>query len=272
MDVIFTVFSFFFGAAFGSFGNVLIYRLPEGKSIAFPASHCPKCKTPLKWYHNIPILSWIFLGGKCAFCKKPISRRYPIIELVNAVSWALLFLYFGMSIDFFIGIFLFWALLIVFMVDLDHQIIPDSMNILILVLGLGTAWFRWDGAMGLLRSGLGIAFGFLSFLIVGFLGKKIFKKDALGGGDVKLLGALGSIIGISGIIETIFMSAFLGVLIGGGLMLFKVVDPEERVVPYGPFIAIAAFNAFLFDNFLFRVYIDYMQLGQSGIEFIDKYL
>lgn len=271
MMVFYTVFSFLFGACFGSFANVLIYRLPLEKSIAFPASHCPKCQTPLKWYHNIPILGWIFLDGKCAFCKEPISVRYIIVELINASAWALLFLFFGLSINFLVGIILFWSLLIIFLIDLDHQIIPDSMNVLIAVLGLGTAWFRFGGAMGLLQSFLGLVFGFLAFLVVGFLGEKLFKKEALGGGDVKLLGALGTIIGISGVLETIFVSAFLGVIVGGLMLLFKKIDNEERVMPYGPFIALAAFNAYLLNNLGFKIYIDYMELGDQALSFIQRY-
>ena len=264
-------FVFLFGISVGSFLNVVIWRLPLEKSLVKPPSHCPKCGNKLKWYHNIPILSYIFLLGKCAFCKTPITLRYPTIEFINGLAWLLSYIYFGISIEFAISIILFSDLLAIFMIDLDHQIIPDSLNVLILLIGLSTAWFRF-GSDGLIKAGIGMVGGFLLFLGVGYLGKKMFKRDALGGGDVKMLGAFGSIIGFMGVLETVFLSALIGVIGGIILLAMNKIDKKERVLPYGPYLAIAGFISFLFRSPFMRFYLESLGVEQETMAFILRYL
>ncbi len=275
MDTLYTIFMyifvFLFGISVGSFLNVVIWRLPREESLAMPPSHCPKCGNSLRWYHNIPVLSFTFLGGKCAFCKTRISWRYPIIEMINGLGWMLCLLVLGPSVEFAVGILLFSCLLAIFMIDVDHMIIPDSLNVAILLIGFGSAWFRF-GSMGFVRATIGVAGGFLIFLAIGYIGEKIFRREALGGGDVKMLGALGSIIGLMGVLETIFISAFVGVIGGVILIYMNRVDKRERMLPYGPYIAVAALITYLFDAPLMRMYMKILAISPESLAFIDRFL
>ncbi len=275
MDTMFTIFmylfTFLFGISVGSFLNVVIWRLPREESLVTPPSHCPQCGNRLRWYHNIPVLSYTFLRGKCGFCGEHISFRYPLIETINGLCWIGILALLGPGVDFFVGILLFSCLLSIFLIDLDHYIIPDSLNIAILVIGYGSAWFRF-GTMGFVRATIGVVCGFLIFLAVGFIGKLLFKREALGGGDVKMLGALGSIIGLMGVLETIFISALIGV-IGGVIMIqMNKADKKERVIPYGPYIAIASLVSYLFHAPLIRFYITMLQIEPETIAFIEHFL
>ena len=237
-----------FGLVVGSFLNVVIYRVPNNMSIAFPASHCPQCNSKLKWYHNIPVLSWVFLGGKCAFCKKPIPSRYTLVEILNAVLWILCFLAFGEAL-FTIAAMLFCSLLIaITFIDLEHMIIPDSLNIALAIVGLFAVIFGgnalqcvwWERLIG------GVGTFILCYLIV-IVSEKLLKKEAFGGGDVKMLAAAGLLLGWKLTLFAFFAAAIMGVLVIGIMMLLKRFD-RENPFPFAPFLALGMLIAIFAGN------------------------
>lgn len=238
MNNILILFATIFGLLIGSFLNALIYRLPREINIAFPRSSCPNCKHVIAWYENVPVLSYIFLRGKCSNCGTKISWQYPFVELVTALF---AFIIAPSSLDvtdlfnflFFLGVFS--AFLIHFIVDLKHQILPDSVNIylgvLFFIVALVTkSWEHW-----LLGFGLGLGFP----LLVSWLFFLLRGQVGLGGGDIKLYAALGIYLGPIAVMQNIFMSCFLGAIVGLILMGFKLIK-RENPIPFGPFIIIVS--------------------------------
>ena len=232
------VFATIFGMLIGSFLNALIYRLPLGINIAFPRSSCPNCKHIISWYENIPLVSYLFLRGKCSSCKTKISWQYPLVELGTGLF---AFLIAPRSLEpadlfnflFFLGVFS--AFLVHFIVDLRHQILPDSINIylglLFLVMALITRpWTHW-----LIGFGLGLGFP----LLVSWLFYLMKGQVGLGGGDIKLYAVLGIYLGPIAIMQNIFMSCFFGAIVGLVLMATKVIK-RENPIPFGPFIIIVS--------------------------------
>lgn len=183
------------GVCVGSFLNVVIYRVPLNMSLAKPDSHCPNCKNKLKWFDNVPVLSYLILGGKCRHCKQPISFRYPAVELLNMLAWIVsVWLFWDVSIPFtLITAFASTLLICVFFIDLDHMLIFDRFNVLLLILGVLAVFF--DPYYDWLSHVIGGAAGFLVFYAIHALFYYALKKDALGGGDIKLSGAVGLLIG-----------------------------------------------------------------------------
>ncbi len=183
------------GVCVGSFLNVVIYRVPLKMSLAKPDSHCPNCKYKLKWFDNVPVLSYLILGGKCRHCKQPISFRYPAVELLNMLAWiASVWLFWDLSIPFtLITAFASTLLICVFFIDLDHMLIFDRFNVLLLILGVLAVFF--DPYYDWLSHVIGGASGFLVFYAIHAVFYYGLKKDALGGGDIKLSGAVGLLIG-----------------------------------------------------------------------------
>lgn len=183
------------GVCVGSFLNVVIYRVPLKMSLAKPDSHCPNCKYKLKWFDNVPVLSYLILGGKCRSCKQPISFRYPAVELLNMLAWiASVWLFWDLSIPFtLITAFASTLLICVFFIDLDHMLIFDRFNVLLLILGVLAVFF--DPYYDWLSHVIGGASGFLVFYAIHAVFYYGLKKDALGGGDIKLSGAVGLLIG-----------------------------------------------------------------------------
>lgn len=247
------VFSALFGACFGSFLSVCIWRIPREESIVFPRSHCPSCNQLIPWYQNIPVISWIILRGKCANCKVRISPRYLFLELLTAtLFWLVSRQYFdpldGRS---FLMVFLLWV--VVFglelgtFIDLDWYILPDRVTIGGMILGVVSSYFlpelhgygEGEWVASLIESGIGLGVGFGILYLISVVGRVIYKKDAMGFGDVKLMGAVGAFWGWEAVLFTLFVSSFLGSLAGMGLCLFKKCELKGKI-PYGPFIAIAA--------------------------------
>lgn len=222
-----------YGLIIGSFLNVCIYRIPREESIAFPSSHCPNCNTNLKAYDNIPVFSYLSLGGKCRYCKKTISIQYPSIELLNAIMYLLLFYKFKMSTDFIFYALISSTLIAITLIDLKDMIIPDSLVIAILLLSILhkiTNYIIYKTSMNLLDSILGL-------LIAGgvFLAIVIISDGGMGGGDVTLIGALGFTIGVKAILLTIFLSFILGGIISILLLAAKLKTRKDPI-PFGPFI------------------------------------
>lgn len=227
-------FAFVLGAVVGSFLNVCIYRIPAGESIVSPRSRCPSCGAPIRWYQNIPILSWIFLRGHCANCRVPISVRYALVEALTGLLFTLVLYYFG----FHWATPVFWvfvALLVtITFIDLDHQIIPDVISLPGIVLGFGASfllpWVSWgDSLLGILLGG-----GSLFLVAVGY--EFLTKKEGMGGGDIKLLAMLGAFLGWKAVLPIVFISSLLGTLVGVPMMLAKGAD-GKLAIPFGPFLA-----------------------------------
>lgn len=226
---------FTYGLLIGSFLNVCIYRIPREENIAFPSSHCPNCNTNLKWYDNIPLLSYIILKGKCRYCDTNISSQYPMIELLNAIIYLLLFYKFNLSIDFIFYALIASTLIVVTIIDLKEMIIPDSLVITLLVLSIlhkATNYIIHKTPINIIDSlGALLIAGGIFLLIV------ILSRGGMGGGDVTLIGALGFILGIKYITLTIFLSFVLGGLISVFLLATKLKTRKDPV-PFGPFIVL----------------------------------
>ena len=236
------VFVFIFGLIVGSFLNVCIYRMPKGQSIVMPASHCPDCVKPIKWYDNIPVISYFILRGRCRHCSTRISLRYPLVEVLTGVMAFYVFSVFGytpVSVSYFVMI---CALIIATFVDFDINEIPDEVSIGGCVIGLLlSAIFpiihcQTTHVSGLVQSLLGVLAGGGSIYLMGFFGEMVFKKEAMGGGDVKLMGMVGAFLGWKFAILTFFMAPLFGSVIGIAL---KIKDGRE-IIPYGPYLSIAA--------------------------------
>ena len=233
---------FMFGTMVGSFLNVCIYRLPKDESVVFPGSHCGACGKPVRWYDNIPVLSYFLLGGKCRDCKVAFAIQYALIEMLTGLIFVLFYQVFALSGVGFAYLVLALALLVQSMIDVRHKIIPDTITLPGIILGVvlstafpalqgsGTWWGGLSGSvLGVLGGG-----GFLYFIAVA--AEKILKKEAMGGGDVKLLAMIGAFLGLRGVAWTIFMGSVLGSFAG---IYFKIKKSEDEI-PFGPFLGVAA--------------------------------
>ncbi|MFN4219514.1 MAG: prepilin peptidase, partial [bacterium] len=213
---------FFFGAIFGSFINVLIYRLPLEMDIVFKPSFCPNCKNPIKWYHNIPIFSYIFLRGKCAYCKQKISISYLLVEVFTAFSFLGFFILFGISWDFFVLCFFFVITFPILVIDFKYHIIPDELSIGGAVLGLILAVFNSfigfqnniNISYGLNDSIFGALIGILIFGGIYFVSLIVFRKEGMGMGDVKFAATIGIFLGAPAATLSFFLSFLYGSLFG----------------------------------------------------------
>ena len=246
-------FTFWLGACIASFLNVVIWRVPRGESIVSPPSHCPKCNAAIKWYQNIPILSWLALRGKCANCKEPISPRYIIVEAIGGVLFLSVFIQTqgvfaadrGLLPPFaMLSIVVMWiwvSLMIVgSMIDYDHKLLPDFVTVGGMVLGVvygGIDSLLWGSWLFLLNSLGGLAFGFGLLWLIRWLGSKVFKREAMGMGDVFLMGAVGALFGPVAVIVTLILSSVFGSVVGVGMIaLSKTKFGRFVEIPYGPYI------------------------------------
>ncbi len=244
---------FIFGAVIGSFLNVCVHRLPIGKSIVFPGSHCPFCEKPIRWFDNIPIISYAVLLGKCRDCGRRIPFRYPAVELISAFSGVGLLSYFGLTAAFFVYWGFVLALIAVSFIDLETQEIPDVITLPGIVLGVGIMTsVNPLGATGriavLLDSLSGVLAGGGIMFLMGFLGEMIFRKEALGGGDVKLMAMIGAFLGWKLAVLTFFLAPFFGVGVG----IFMKLKFKSEVIPYGPYISMASVTSLLCGNWIIR--------------------
>ncbi len=228
---------FILGACIGSFLNVCICRIPEAQSIILPASACPKCKTPIRFYDNIPIISYLILAGKCRTCKTPISIRYPVVELVTGLTGVAALIRFGISIDFAVYFIFICTLLVITYIDMDHQIIPDVISLPGIPIGLVAAFFV--SFVSLTDALIGVAVGGGILFLVAWGYYLVTGKEGMGGGDIKLLAMIGAFTGWQGVFFTIFIASAIGSLIGGMLMLVARKN-LKYAVPFGPFLSIGA--------------------------------
>jgi leader peptidase (prepilin peptidase) / N-methyltransferase len=256
------------GLVVGSFLNVVIYRLPlmmerrwrqdccelleveqekqeAPLNLATPNSHCPKCKAAIKPWQNIPVLSYLFLRGKCANCAAPISARYPMLELVTGLMTLALACRFDLSLAL-LGAALFtWALIALTMIDVDHQLLPDDITLPLLWLGL---LFNLDSTYASIADAvLGAIVGYLSLWSIYHVFKLVTGKEGMGYGDFKLLAALGAWLGWQMLPEVILMSSLVGAICGLALMLVKR-RGREIPIPFGPYLAVAGWLALLWGD------------------------
>ncbi len=256
----FYTFAFILGAVVGSFLNVCIYRLPGKESLVFPASHCPSCGYKIKPYDNIPLLSYLLLGGRCRSCKDRISMQYPVVELVNGLLALFLFIKFGISPTFF-AMFLFCSsLVVIFFIDLEHRIIPDVISIPGIVLGFIFSFFiddvyKTNEILGWSNSLIGIVVGGGSLMLVAYVYQLVTRKEGMGGGDIKLLAMMGAFLGWISVPFIIFASSLTGSLIGITLMMAQKKN-SKLAIPFGPFLAFGAILYIFFGKQLINWYLN----------------
>lgn len=285
LTIIIDFFVFVFGLVVGSFLNVCIYRIPREQSIIKPRSHCPKCRKLVTWYDNIPLLSYILLGGKCRYCKEKISLQYFIVELITGLMFLLFYNRFGFTAISLIYVVFVCGLIIATFVDFNFRIIPDEIDIGGIVLGLLISFIypllqKTDShLLGLFRSLLGVVIGggiiwltgiigdFIFFVVIPPIYKKIFNKEyyllkefkesgeepsTMGGGDVKLLAMIGAFIGW----QKAVLSFFIAPLVGAAMGIFIKFVKKRSTIPYGPFLALAS----LISLFYWEVILDWFWL------------
>ncbi|MDF7800195.1 prepilin peptidase [Pontiellaceae bacterium B1224] len=263
-DWYWTVVVFILGACLGSFLNVCIYRIPAELSVVKPRSRCPKCMTDLAWKDNIPIFGWLALRGKCRYCSVPISPRYPLIELLTAILFTLVWLVYPYQLVVVPYCLLVFGLIFGSMVDFDEMWIPDRVTIGGEILGpifsfLIPAMHGADTRMeGLILSLIGLAVGFGSLWLVSVIGKLVLKKDAMGFGDVKLMGCLGAFLGWESVIFIVFVSSLLGTIVGVTFIATGNKEWQSKI-PFGPYISLAAILWMLGGSMLWDLYVSWVQ-------------
>jgi leader peptidase (prepilin peptidase)/N-methyltransferase len=236
-------FTFIFGLCIGSFLNVCIYRLPESKSIVHPRSMCPNCGALIRFYDNIPVLSYVALRAKCRYCETSISFRYPVIELMSGIFAVGVFLKYGITFEAAIYYAFVAALLVITFIDIDHQIIPDVITLPGIPIFFAASFALPE--ITAVESILGILIGGGSLFSVAWLYHLLTKKEGMGGGDIKLLAMMGAIIGWPGVLFTIFVASAVGT-VSGMLLMLKNRKTMKLAIPFGPFLAIGATAYILF--------------------------
>jgi leader peptidase (prepilin peptidase)/N-methyltransferase len=242
---------FLFGLVAGSFVNVLIHRLPRGESVAFPGSHCPSCGAPIRPYDNVPVLSWLFLGGRCRACRVPIAVRYPIVELANGLLWAAVYTRAPGWGDLVSGFFLCSAALALLAIDAEFRILPDRITLTGILVGFALSF------VSQLRSPLsslgGIALGAGGLYAIAFLYEKLKKVEGMGMGDVKMLGMVGAFLGPWGVVVTVLLASLAGSVTG--LLLVAVKRGSlTTALPFGVFLALGAVAALFWGPSIVELY------------------
>lgn len=243
LHLVFLVYAAVLGAAIGSFINVLVARLPVGQSPVRPRSSCPACGAFIAWYDNVPIVSWLVLRGHCRRCGTRISIQYLLVEVGTALMWLGIAWLYGPSWLGLRGAVLISLVLAIALIDARHYLIPDALSLGGLVAGLALA--PLPGPPSVLAALLGAAAGFGVLFVVGLVGEWLFKKPAMGGGDMKMMAMVGAFLGPSGAMLTIFLGALVGTIVFAPVAL-----RTDREVPFGVFLAIGAATTFLIGDLL----------------------
>lgn len=277
INLFFILIALLWGLSWGSFLNVVIARVPAGESIVSPPSRCPKCGYQLKFYDNIPVISYLILRAKCRGCKAPISMRYPIIELLGGIVSLALFHQFELSIDFIFYFLFLMGLLALTFIDLEQWVVPDIIVIFLAATGLiiqGIAYFTdYTMMITLKESVIGgvVGFGIIALLIV--LYKVIRGIDALGWGDANVMGVLGIFLGPEGALYALFMGVLVASVIGIGLIIFNksqkvpyddVADDDpikdKAALPFVPFLVLGGYAYLFFGEQLITLYLSFMKI------------
>jgi leader peptidase (prepilin peptidase)/N-methyltransferase len=233
------LFFFILGAVFGSFGNVLIARVPKGENIVKPASHCPACQTPIKPWHNIPLLSWIWLRGKCAACGAPISLRYPLVEGASGVLFVAVFWAEGLSIFALFTALSFFLLLVLAAIDLEYKAVPDHINLPALILALLSSPFFLENLEHavLMAGGMALLRFFVSWM---------FSKEAMGEADIIVGATMGALLGVSGSLTAIFAASLLALPVA----IYGAVKGRDPEIPFIPFLVAATMLVYFLGGYL----------------------
>ncbi|MCU9614017.1 prepilin peptidase [Caldibacillus lycopersici] len=250
MNAIYLLLFVLFGLLFGSFFNVIGLRVPKKESIIYPNSHCTNCKHELSWWELIPVLSYLFLHGKCRKCRTKISPIYPMMEAITGGLFALSYYYLGWEMELLAALFFVSLLVIITVSDLEYMIIPDKILIVFLLLFIAIRIFEplnpwWDSIVGAV----------LGFAILYLLA--IVSRGGMGGGDIKLFFVLGIILGTKAIIMTLFFASLLGSLVGIIQMLFHKWK-KKTPIPFGPFISIGALLSYFYRDTILEWYIQFL--------------
>ncbi|NLM11506.1 MAG: prepilin peptidase [Clostridiaceae bacterium] len=263
MDIFLIFFIFITGLILGSFFNVVIYRLPKGKSIVTPRSSCGSCGTTLKPLDLIPVLSFIWLKGKCRYCKSKISFRYPLVEIITGILYVILLFKYGISIEFVFTLYLMSILIIVFFIDLDHMIIPNELVIAGLVGGIVLFVLRFWFSDSLLDGAswysplLGMVGTSGLLLIIALIGMAVYGTDAFGMGDIKIFLPIGLTLGLKLSVLSLIFSVFIGGFAGLFLIITGLKNRKSHI-PFAPFIVTGTFISILFGHDIASWYIGFM--------------
>lgn len=262
MEVYIYISLFILGLCFGSFYNVVGLRLSAGQSIHKPRSHCPKCGHVLSWYELIPVFSYIYLGGKCRTCKSHISPKYLIFELLTGILFMLSYAVFGYSGELLVSLFFVSLFIIICVSDLEYMLIEDSVIIFFLVsiiilrlifkMPEDFITFNLHPYLETLISGI---FGFGLLFSIAIIGKKIYKQDAMGGGDIKLYGIIGLVLGFKLTFMSLFLASIIGSIIGLSLTLLRIIQ-KGTPIPFGPFIAVGSLITYFIGPDLINWYLN----------------
>lgn len=251
-----SILAFIFGACIGSFLNVCIYRIPAGASIVHPGSSCPRCKTMIPFYDNIPILSYLMLTGKCRNCRTPIAIRYPLVELLTGLFALACILVFGPTLHGLVSFIFIATLIVVAFIDLDHRIIPDSISLpgipIFFLAALAVPTVTWQA------SALGILSGGGSLFAVAWGYQLMTGREGMGGGDIKLLAMIGAMIGWQGILFTLFAASAIGTIVGL-LAMIRSGKGMRLAIPFGPFLSLGAVIYLFYGRALIYWYINLLR-------------
>ncbi len=238
------IFIIFIGLSVGSFLNVCIHRLPLGESIIKPSSRCPHCGHAIRPVDNIPVLSYILLRGRCRNCGSKISMRYPLVESLNALLYIIALMRFGFGLHLIPYLILISALIVITFIDLDHMIIPDIVTLPLSIAGVLMSGFLLIdpfsriNQLGIKQSLIGLFSGLIFFYLISEAGRYIFKKEAMGGGDIKMMAMVGSFTGWKGVVMTTFIGSLVGSITG--IILITIKKRTDTTIPFGPYLALGA--------------------------------
>lgn len=253
---------FILGAAVGSFLNVVVYRLPEGLSLLYPPSRCPRCETRLKPYDNVPVFGWLWLKGKCRSCKLPIAARYPMVEFTTGCLFVAVFMFFGATWETPGNwIFVCWLLALA-LIDLDTMTLPNSLTASGLLLGwIYQGWMSYLQTPTASNVSSGIVWAIVAsvsalwmFDLIGVAGSRAFGKAAMGGGDGKLAAMMAAWLGFPGLLLATFLAAVMGAFIGGGALVIGALDSKQHI-PFGPYLALGAVLTLFYGQQMVSAYL-----------------
>ncbi len=256
-DPILLALVFILGITIGSFLNVLIYRLPRKLSLIRPSSKCPRCDSKIRFYDNIPIFSFLFLRGKCRACGGRIPFRYPMVEILAGLLSVAALYHFGITLGGLEALFLSLIFIAIFFIDLEFTVIPDVFTLPGVIIGFGLSFFP-GGFVNWSQSLIGLLVGGGSFFLVGMLGEFLFKKEALGFGDVKFAAMLGAFLGWQNLILVLILASFLGSVVGIAMIYFSGKKGKSSYIPFGPFLVAGALIAVYFGNIIIKAYLDFI--------------
>lgn len=253
--------AFIFGALVGSFLNVCIGRIPNGESVVTPPSRCPKCKTPIAFYDNVPLLSYLLLRGRCRSCGERISPRYFVVELLMALLTLVLFIWFGLGFSFLVSFVFVAALIVISFIDLDVRIVPDVISLPGIVLGLvfsAVGYFFFRNELSIVPSPLSSLIGIVTgggfLLATAWIYEKFTGVDGMGGGDIKLLAMIGAFLGWPSIPVTLFIASLLGSVVGITCMVLTGAG-RRLALPFAPFLCSGALVYIFYGDALIQFYL-----------------